>query len=360
MKTLLALIEKPGHVCWRYRIAAFEPYLNAAGWRLESIPLERGFGFLRQMKAVARADAVLLQRRLLSWWQIRLLRQSAKRLFFDIDDAVFLRDSNSTRGAESGRRSRRFRATVERADGVFAGNEFLAAEAGRWTGADRVHFVPTCVDSAKYRPMPSERTGGDVRLVWIGSKSTMTSLDAIAPALAEATLRLPGLKLRVVCDAFPNLPGVEVVPVVWSEAAEAAELTSGDIGVSWLPEHPWSRGKCGLKVLQYMAAGLPVIANPYGVSPTMIESGVHGFLASSPAEWTEAIVRLASDAELRRRMGAASRARLEAEYSVPAWGPRVARLLGAGHVAKAVESFGVRWLDTAFFFVCQACYATGR
>ena len=336
MKTLLALIEKPGHVCWRYRVAAFEPYLRDAGWRLESVPLDRGFGVFRQMKTVAAADAVLLQRRLLSWWQIRLLRQNAKRLFFDIDDAVFLRDSTQ-RAAEpraagvpaaSGRRS-------SRSDGVFAGNEFLAAEARRWTAAERVHFVPTCVDPAKYRPTPSTRTGGDVRLVWIGSKSTMTSLDAIAPALAEATRRLPRLKLRVVCDVFPSLPGVDVVPVVWSEAAEAAELASGDIGVSWLPEHPWSRGKCGLKVLQYMAAGLPVIANLYGVSPTMIESGIHGILAASPMEWADAIVRLARDAELRRRMGAASRARLEAEYGVSVWGPRMARLLESEWVAKA-------------------------
>jgi glycosyltransferase involved in cell wall biosynthesis len=335
MKTLLALIEKPGHVCWRYRIAAFEPYLRDACWRLESVPLERGIGFFRQMRTVARADAVLLQRRLLSWWQIRLLRQNAKRLYFDIDDAVFLRDSNSTRHAENGRRSRRFRATVERADGVLVGNEYLAAEARRWTAADRVHFVPTCVDPVKYLPTPSERTGGDVRIVWIGSRSTMTSLDAIAPALAQATRRLPGLKLRVVCDVFPNLPGVEVVPVVWSEAAEATELASGDIGVSWLPEHPWSRGKCGLKVLQYMAAGLPVVANPFGVHPAMIETGVHGVLATSPAEWTEAIVRLAGDAELRRRMGTSSRTRLEAEYGVSVWGPRVAKSLESGRVAKA-------------------------
>jgi glycosyltransferase involved in cell wall biosynthesis len=289
------------------------------------------------MRSVAAADAVILQRRLLSWWQIRLLRKNAKALFFDIDDAVFLRDSNSTRGAESGRRLRRFRATVERADGILAGNEYLAAESRRWTTPNRVHFMPTCVDPAKYRPEPSTRTGGDVRLVWIGSRSTMTSLDEIAPALAEATRQLPGLKLRVVCDVFPKLPGVEVVPVVWSEAAEAEEIASGDIGVSWLPEHPWSRGKCGLKVVQYMAAGLPVIANPYGVHPAMIESGMNGVLASTPTEWTEAIVRLASDAELRQRMGTSSRSRLEAEYGVPAWGPRLVQILEKSLARRASE-----------------------
>src|SRR5436190_8002090 len=94
LKTILALIETPNHVCYRYRIQAFAPWLNKAGWRLESQPIAHGFvPFLRQLKDVARADAVILQRRLLSWWQVRLLRRRAQALIFDIDDAVFYRDS---------------------------------------------------------------------------------------------------------------------------------------------------------------------------------------------------------------------------------------------------------------------------
>jgi glycosyltransferase involved in cell wall biosynthesis len=329
VKTLLALVESPGHVCWRYRVAAFGPALEAAGWRVETAALERGvFPFLRQLTEVTRADAVLLQRRLLSWWQLRLLRRHAQSLFFDIDDAVFYRDSNSARGHKSGRRLRRFRATVRQCDGVLAGNHFLAEEARRWAFTDRVHYFPTCVDPGLYRPRPSERRGGDVRLVWIGSRSTMPSLDAIQPGLAEATRRLPGLTLRVVCDVFPTLAGVNVVPVSWSEATEANELANADIGISYLPEHPWSRGKCGLKVLQYMAAGLPVIANSYGVHPEMIEGGA-GVLAGTSSKWADAIVRLAENAEIRRRMAVASRARVEAAYAVERWGQRLAQLLDA-------------------------------
>ena len=322
MKTLLALIEKPGHVCHRYRVAAFQPALAEAGWRLESEAVERGLlASARQLRSAARADAVLLQRRLLSWWQIRLLRRCAKYLIFDIDDAVFHRDSNNPRGHESRARMRRFAATVKRADAVLAGNAFLAEQARRFASRDRVVEFPTCVDASLYVPRDSDRTGGDARMVWIGSRSTMTSLDEIREGLAEATRRLPGLKLRVVCDAFPKLAGVEVVAVPWSESTEAAELAGADIGVSWLPEHPWSLGKCGLKVLQYMAVGLPVVANPFGVHRSMV-SPETGVLARSPADWADAIVKLATDPDLRRRLGANARRRVEADYSVQAWGPR--------------------------------------
>lgn len=328
MKTLLVLIERPGHVCYRYRAQAFAASLREANWQLDPQPLARGvLPFIRQMRDVAAADAVLLLRRLLSWWQIRLLRRNAKALIFDIDDAVFYRDSNSSRGHESGQRLRRFAATVARADAVLAGNAFLAGEARRFARTDIVHEFPTCVDPSLYSLQKPQRCGGDIRLVWIGSRSTMTSLDEIQPGLAEASRRLPGLKLRVICDAFPSLAGVTVEPVPWSEATETAELARADVGISHLPEHPWSRGKCGLKVLQYMAAGLPVVANPYGVHESMIVSESTGLLAASPTAWADAIVRLANDSNLRERMGASGRRRVEADYSVGIHGPRLGEIL---------------------------------
>lgn len=328
MKTLLALVEKPGHVCYRYRVQVFEPWLRDAGWALEAQPVAHGIvPFLRQLKDVRRADAVVVQRRLLNWWQCRLLRSRAKTLIFDFDDAIFFRDSNSSRDHESYRRRQRFARIVRTFDAALAGNAFLADQARRFADADSVFDMPTCVDPKLYLPRPSTRHGGDIRLVWIGSRSTMTSLDELQPGLAEASRRLPGLKLRVICDDFPTLEGVAIEPVTWSEATEAAELASADVGISHLPEHPWSRGKCGLKVLQYMAAGLPVIANPYGVHETMIDSETTGLLARSPAEWADAIVRLANDPILRQRLGAAGRRKLETDYSVDAWGPRFASIL---------------------------------
>jgi glycosyltransferase involved in cell wall biosynthesis len=108
---------------------------------------------------------------------------------------------------------------------------------------------------------------------------------------------------------------VEFCP--WQEATESAEIAAGDIGVSWIPDDQWSAGKCGLKVLQYMAAGLPVVANPVGLHKTLVRQGETGFLAETPAEWVDAIRRLAADPALRQRLGQAGRELVEASYQVP-------------------------------------------
>ena len=108
------------------------------------------------------------------------------------------------------------------------------------------------------------------------------------------------------------------MPCRWSEEGEARDLAGADVGISWVPDDPWSRGKCGLKVLQYLAAGLPVVANPVGVHTEMVRPGETGFLATTASEWRDAVARLCGDAALRRRMGEAGRALVESRYSVAA------------------------------------------
>lgn len=94
-----------------------------------------------------------------------------------------------------------------------------------------------------------------------------------------------------------------------------------------LPDTSWARGKCGYKLIQYMACGLPVVASPVGVNREIVEHGVNGFLAKSDEEWRAAIETLLSDAELRHRMGASGRRKVEEEYSLQVWGPRVVQML---------------------------------
>ena len=102
----------------------------------------------------------------------------------------------------------------------------------------------------------------------------------------------------------------------WTHESEAYELASADIGISWLPDDSWSAGKCGLKVLQYMAAGLPVVANPVGVQADLVRHGESGFLVQTPQQWVDAVGRLAHDPALRQRMGKAGRQRVAGEFSV--------------------------------------------
>jgi glycosyltransferase involved in cell wall biosynthesis len=316
---LAALVESPDHVCCRYRLAAFRSSFESAGHALELRALPRGWwGRLRTGSDLGPADVVIVQRRLLPAWQLRLLRRRVRRLAFDFDDAVWLRDSYSPKGFDSFRRRRRFAAAVRAADLVVAGNRHLAEQAARFAEPANVCVIPTCVDPSRYPVAEHHRVGVDTQLVWVGSSSTLRGLEAARPILEAVGARLPGLTLKLVCDRFARFRGLTVLERPWTEAGEADEIAFADVGVAWVPDDPWSRGKCGLKVLQYMAAGLPVVANPVGVQAELVRSGETGFLATTPAEWAEAVARLARDPELRRRMGRAGRERVRRDYSVAA------------------------------------------
>ncbi len=124
-----------------------------------------------------------------------------------------------------------------------------------------------------------------------------------AEELKAVAQRMGSMEFRQICDRSADFPGLRVVLKPWSIEIEAADLSEGDIGVAWMPDDSWSLGKCGLKVLQYMAAGLPVVANPVGVHREMIIHGESGFFASTPQQWAEAVACLAADPMLRNRFG---------------------------------------------------------
>jgi glycosyltransferase involved in cell wall biosynthesis len=287
--------------------------------------LKRGpFARIAQLREAARYDAVILQRKLLPAWQLAILRDRARRLIYDFDDAILFRDSYDRRGPRSAWRERRFVATVRTADVVVAGNDFLADCALRaGAPAERVRLIPTCVNPRLYPQPGTSRSSHDkspfLDLVWIGSSSTLQGLEQQRSLWDRIGGELPGVRLRVICDRFPSFSAIPVVPVRWTLESEAAELAAGQIGISWLPDDVWSRGKCGLKVIQYQAAGLPVVANPVGSNSELIEPGATGFLASTADEWVQSVRLLAADRIRRERMGRLARERVESGYSVDAW-----------------------------------------
>ena len=322
MSNSLAIVEKPDHVCYRYRVRAFEPALARRGVAIETFPLPKNsLVRLVQFARLSQFDSVLIQRKLLSRVELKLLRRIAGRLLFDFDDAVFHRDSYDSRGPSSRKRAKRFRATMEMADTVIAGNDYLADMASKaGARADRIVVIPTCIATELYaRPIPPKPAREGIELVWVGSSSTLRGLEARRNLFDRLVDEIPGIKLRVVCDRFPNLGALPIVEVPWNEATEAAEIAKGDVGISWIPDDPWSRGKCGLKILQYQAAGLPVLANPVGVHPEMIQPGRNGWLPETDDDWVEAVKHLAANPALRDEMGNNARREVETGYSVAAW-----------------------------------------
>ncbi len=338
----VGLVERPDHVCCRYRLRAYVSDLESRGWRVDLRPvMSTLLSRLYPLGDKSSADVVVLQRKLLDSFRLRLLRYNARRFVFDFDDAVLYRDSYATKGQLCPRRAMRFRRIVQAADAVVTGNSFLAEHAQQFTDAARVHVVPTCVNPSRYPELAEHEDSETIELAWIGSSSTLRGLVRATPLFEAIGRYITGARLKVICDSFPTFERLPVVPVVWSEAIEAHELAQADIGISWLPDDLWSRGKCGLKILQYMAAGLPVVTNAVGVHTDMVEHGRSGFLVETKSDWIEAISVLAADPELRRAMGRRGRQIVEERFSISCWAPVLEQILTGSSEPVAHELIAV-------------------
>lgn len=310
---IVALVESPEHVCCRYRLRSVFAGLATHGISTELRPIPRGLSSWKIGGGLGHADWVVLQRKLLSRWMLLKLRWRVKNLAFDFDDAIFQRDSYHPKGPHSASQLRRFGATVRAADAVIAGNLWLGERAGE-AGAENVHVIPTCIDPSKYTPARHERQQS-LTLVWVGSHSTLQGLARAKPLLEQIGLAIPGLTLRLVCNAFLDFDHLRVERVPWSEANEAQAITTADVGLSILPDDDWSRGKCGLKVLQYLAAGLPVVGNGVGVTPELVGNReAAGLLCNSVDEWVAALKQL-HDPSVRQRLGSIGWERVEQHFS---------------------------------------------
>jgi glycosyltransferase involved in cell wall biosynthesis len=214
---------------------------------------------------------------------------------------------------------------MRRADVVTAGNAYLAARAEA-AGCPRVERLPTVVDSLRYVPREPGKEGRAVVLGWIGSPATAHYLHALAPVVERLQLRHE-IRAVAVGARVDQVAGTPFQAVAWSEAQESALLAGFDIGIMPLPDAPWERGKCGYKLIQYMACAVPVVASPVGVNREIVQPGVNGELAEGADAWEAALSRLIADPELRQRMGSEGRRRVEDWYSLQAQAPRLVTLL---------------------------------
>jgi hypothetical protein len=209
---------------------------------------------------------------------------------------------------------------------VFAGNTYLA-ERAHAAGAPRVEIVPTVVNVDSYTVKSPAMAYERRHIGWIGTPSTWTEYMApmipLLGSIADAhDARMMAVGAGQAAEPHPLLDNRP-----WSEESEVAMIQEMDIGIMPLTDTPWARGKCGYKLIQYMACGLPVVASPVGVNADIVEHGVNGFLVSTEAEWRSALGTLLTDPYLRHRMGAAGRQKVERDYSLQVWAPKVAGIL---------------------------------
>ena len=246
----------------------------------------------------------------------RLLTSFRIPYVVDLDDAIFHAYDRHPSPLYRSLLGHKIDVILNRAAAVVVGNKYLAQRAVQ-AGARQVSIVPTSLDERAYTPL--KRAAGDrLTLTWIGSPITAPYLASVKTELSQLCRTLPAA-LKLIGLDQPPFPCTNVVVRKWSEESEAQEVASCDIGLAPLVDGPWERGKCGFKAVQYMAAGLPVLAAHVGAQSDIVTHGETGFLYRNGAEFTAFAKQLAADGELRSRLGAAGRQRVAADFSIHRW-----------------------------------------
>lgn len=339
---VLALVPYPPRTTpsQRYRIEQWQPFLERAGitlelspfatdalmkvlykpghlvskaWRLAAAFTRRSF----QLSQLGRYDAVLIHRAACLAGPALLERAISllgKPVIFDFDDAIYLLHTTSANETFGWLKFPGKTASICRASThVVVGNSHLADYVRQYN--DRVTVIPSSVDTARYHPTTVRRQEGTAVVGWMGSSTSQMHLEAFAPLLRQLQSHLD-FELRVVSDRHPVLPGVRSVWRPWSAETEIQELSEFDIGIMPMPDDQWTRGKCAMKALLYMAMGIPVICSAVGTNREVIEHGRSGLLAVTDEDWHAQLEELLLDRGERIRLGAAGRETVEQHYSM--------------------------------------------
>lgn len=340
MPRLLAIAPYPYRSAdTRYRICQFTPYLEARGWAVTvSSFMDDAFfrmyhepgrlveklarmvqSTLRRLASLldaARYDVALLHKEAFPFGPPLIesvLRRRVPRLVYDMDDAFW---SHPPQLRQIGRRLRdpqRIPKMLRMADHVLAGNEFLAAFVRQHNPA--VTVFPTVLDTQRYYLRP-EQQDDIVTIGWVGRWSSAPYLGMLEKVFDRLGTLYPEIALRLVGAGDVFFSGIRTTSVPWRLEEELTAIADFDIGIMPLPDDIYGQGKCGFKLLQYMALGIPGVASPVGVNKTIVQDGVNGFLADSEDEWVEKLSRLIDDPALRRRIGCAGRRTVQEHFSV--------------------------------------------
>jgi glycosyltransferase involved in cell wall biosynthesis len=320
---LLILSNNPDRASFRQRIAVYVDMLKAKGIDCEVAVLPSGWLKRRNLfKSACKFDGVFLHKKKLSLKDAFLLRRCCKKLIYNFDDAVMYDEDNPSRN--SWLRFISFRRTVRLADMVLVGSNYLAEHALKFNR--NVEILPLGLRINDYNISPPAKTDDKIRLVWIGSESGLKYLEEIKPVIETVGSQFHNVVLRIIGDKFFDMLTMPVEKHIWSEQTRGIDLVTSDIGLAPLPNDRFTQGKCSFKVLEYSAAGLPVIASPIGTNIDHIRGGITGFFAENHDQWLEKITMLIKDPQLRQAMGRRGREYAQ-QFDVAVVGKRLCQIV---------------------------------
>lgn len=335
----------------RYRALQYIPYLEARGWSVEHWPLlgetytkriliegrrslwEAGRNYVTQAARLARTnaskfDVIFVQAEVFPWVPFfverALVFDRHPAVVVDYDDAIY---AHYSRAGVSSILGTKIQAVMHSCREVIVGNQTLYRYAAPFNAC--VTQIPTVVDLAGYTPKVDYSVGPGRPFVigWIGTAATTKHLRSCQEALS-AVAREHRFVLR--CIGAPSdfcLPGVDVERLPWTAQTELDVIKSFDIAIMPLTDDAFARGKCGFKLVQYMASAIPAIGERVGANAEIITDGANGLLASSTEEYVQKIGLLIHDRILREALGRAGRARVESEYCTRKTAPQLEGVL---------------------------------
>lgn len=343
-RRLLVLASKPMGMSpsQRYRLEQWSPHLASNhGIRLDFAPFEsrelahllheRGHvipkaywtlrDWVRRSRVLHQAagyDAVVIHREAALIGPAvyeRLLSAKGIPIIYDFDDAIWSHGQARLNGLFSLLHFYGKTSTICRlATAVTIGNDYLAQYARKRN--ELVAVVPSSIELADYPAIPEANEPGKFIVCWTGSASTLVHFEHARCALEQVAQSLP-LVVKIICSRPPERPieGAEMRFVPWSPGREAYEVADCHVGIMPLPDDEITRGKGGMKALQFMATGRPVVLSPVGVNTQIVQNGHNGFLATSVEQWVGALSELARDPSLRANVGHNARKTVEEGFS---------------------------------------------
>jgi L-malate glycosyltransferase len=246
-----------------------------------------------------------------------LFRKASKKLVYDIDDLVYLKNVESRAHPLvtliKGRKKPLF--LMKAADHVITCTPYLDQFVRRFNS--HTTDISSTIDTDRYWPKKDYNAPGKIIIGCSGSHSTSKYLHLLDDVFRDLA-RSFSFKLLVMGDEQFRIGGVEVEAIPWKESYEVDVISRFDIGVYPLPDEEWVLGKSGLKALQYMAAGIPTVATAIGAIFRIIQHKENGFLVNSEIEWKQCLIQLLSDPDLRNVIGKKAASTVERNYSVHA------------------------------------------
>lgn len=261
-------------------------------------------------------DLLLIEKELFPWfpaWIEQILFFFKIPYVVDYDDAIFHKYDLSNYKLVRFMLGGKIRKIMKCSSLVIAGNQYIANYAKN-AAAKYIEKIPTVVDINRYQ-IVSERPPGVFTIGWIGSPSTSKYLYLVKNVITQFCKEVQA-QLVIVGSGELKFGDIPIEIRTWTEATEVEDIQSFDVGIMPLSASPWELGKCGYKLIQYMACGIPVIASPIGVNNEIVENGINGYLANTSEEWMLALKNIYNQPKLNMKLGAFGRTKVESQYSL--------------------------------------------